>query len=577
MANGESSKKLRVGSNAVIFAALTVGVLVLANFMSVLLPRGRLDLTGDKIYTLSDASRQLVRSLPDRIQVTAYITDPKDLPSPARHLERVGRYVREILDEYAKASAGKFVWEVVDPGASKDEKKRREVEEEAQRAKVSKLTLRALSKEKLQLQSAYLGISLRYGENVEALPQVMSEEGLEYQISSLVKKLAFKKKKVAFAKGHGEPDFQRGIAVLKEALSRDYEVTQFDLDGKAAVPDDIDALVVYGPKQKFDEKSQFVLDQWLMKGKPAALFVDGMVMEAPRGQMPPGMSIPKMAQKNDVGLGDLLAAYGFKINDDLVFDRQNYYGPVMYQGRMALANFPTFPLVGPKDLPPPDALAFMKHQGIMVFPFASSVEVVGKPEGKVVPIARSSAASWKQSGFFMLDPQNPPKETADHGPFNFGYAFQGKLRSAYASKPIPEGAPGAAPAAAPLASAAEPAGGPLKESQKEVRLLVVGDSDLASDDYARIFLQAPQFVPGYGKNISFIINTIDWMAEDETLVPLRSKQVTTRLLTSKTEWGPLVARLANNVILPLGFIGYGVVRWRMRKSRRSKAASALEG
>ncbi|MBI5479571.1 MAG: hypothetical protein HY906_11975 [Deltaproteobacteria bacterium] len=211
----------------------------------------------------------------------------------------------------------------------------------------------------------------------------------------------------------------------------------------------------------------------------------------------------------------------------------------------------------------------------MVFPFASSVDLVGKPEGKVIPIARSSSASWKQTGFFMLDPSNPPKETAAVGPFTFGYAFQGRLKSAYANQPAPEGAPGA-PAAAPLASAADTAG-PLKESQKEVRLLVVGDSDLASDDYARIFLQAPQFVPGYGKNISFIINAIDWMAEDETLVPLRSKQVTTRLLTSKKEWGPLVARLANNVILPLGFIGYGVVRWRLRKSRRSKAAASLEG
>jgi ABC-2 type transport system permease protein len=574
MATGASSKKLRVGSNAVVFAALAVGVLVLANILSVVLPRGRLDLTGDKMYTLSDASRQLVKNLPDRMQVTAYITDPKDLPAPARNLERVGRYVREILDEYAKASGGKLIWEAVDPGSAKDEKKRKEMEDEAQRAKVSKLTLRALSKEKLQLQSAYLGISLRYGENVEALPQVMTDEGLEYQISSLIKKLAFKKKKVAFSKGHGEPDFQRGVSVLKEALSRDYEVTQFDLDGKASVPDDIDALLVYGPRQKFDEKSQFVLDQWLMKGKPAALFIDGMIMEQPRGQMPPGMAMPKMAQKNDVGLGDVLAAYGFKINDDLVFDRQNYYGPVMYQGRMALANFPTFPLAGPKELAPPEALEFMRHQGIMVFPFASSVDLVGKPEGKLVPIARSTGASWKQTGFFMLDPQNPPKETNDHGPFTFGYAFQGKLKSAYASKPAPEGAPGA-PAAAPLASGAD-AAGPLKESQKEVRLLVVGDSNLASDDYARIFLQAPQFVPGYGKNLSFLVNTIDWMAEDETLVPLRSKQVTTRLLTSTKEWGPLAARLLNNVLLPLGFVAYGVIRWRTRKNRRGKAAARLE-
>ena len=157
------SQKLRIGSNAIVFAALTVGVLVLANMLAALLPRGRLDLTGDKIYTLSEASKQLVRNLPEQLHITAYITDPKSLPSPARHLERVGRYVRELLDEYGKASGGKVVWEVVDPGAPKDEKKRKELEEEAQRARVTKLTLRALSKEKLELQSAYLGVSLRYG------------------------------------------------------------------------------------------------------------------------------------------------------------------------------------------------------------------------------------------------------------------------------------------------------------------------------------------------------------------------------------------------------------------------------
>jgi ABC-2 type transport system permease protein len=570
MAQPSSSKKLRVGSNAVVFAALTVGVLVLANFLSVLLPRGRVDLTADKIYTLSSASKDLVKKLPDKMQVTAYITNPKDLPSPARHLERVGRYVRELLDEYAKASGGKLTWEVVDPGSAKDDKKRKELEDEAQRAKVMKLTLRALSKEKLSLQSAYLGISFRFGDAVEAIPQVMSEDGLEYQITSTIKKLAFKKRKVAFTKGHGEPDFRRGIAVLKEALGRDYDVSQFELDGKKAIPDDIDALVVYGPKLKFDDKCKALLDQWVMKGKPLALFIDGMVMETPRGQMPPGMAMPKMAQRNDVGLSDLLAAWGFKIDDDLVFDRQNYYGPVSYQGRLALANFPTFVLVGPKQLPEPDQLSFMKRQGVMVFPFASSVQVVGKPEGKLVPIARSSEASWKQTGFFMLDPQNPPKPTNDVGPFTLGYAFQGKLKSAFANKPLPADVPGLA--SGPVLASGPATGSPaLKETQREVRLLVVGDSDLASDEYARIFLQAPQFVPGYGKNLSFLLNSIDWMSEDEVLVPLRAKQVATRLLTNKKEWVPMVARLANNVALPLFFIGFGVVRWRLRKSRRRQS------
>ena len=63
---------------------------------------------------------------------------------------------------------------------------------------------------------------------------------------------------------------------------------------------------------------------------------------------------------------------------------------------------------------------------------------MGQPEGKVTPIARSTSASWRQTGFFMLDPQNPPKETSEVGPFTFGYALQGRLKSAFASKPVPE-------------------------------------------------------------------------------------------------------------------------------------------
>jgi ABC-2 type transport system permease protein len=277
------------------------------------------------------------------------------------------------------------------------------------------------------------------------------------------------------------------------------------------------------------------------------------------------MAMPKMAQKNDGGLAELLATYGYKINDDIVLDRQDYYGLVTYQGRPALAQMPTFVLVGPKGLPTGDELSFMRNQQVMVFPFPSSVEIVNKPEGKLTPIARTTPDSWKQTGFFLLDPANPPKETGDRGPFTLGYAYVGKLKSAFAGKPIPAGLPGV-PSGAGMASGAEP--GVLKESQKDVRLLIIGDSDLGNDEFIRVFQQAP----AYGKNLSFVANCVDWLAEDETLVALRSKQVSTRLLESKKEWAPLATRLANNLLLPLAFIGVGVVRWSTRRSRRRRAS-----
>ena len=72
---------------------------------------GRLDLTEDRVYTLSATSRELVRALPDYLTIKAYVS--RDLPpEPASR----GRYVRELLDEYRAASGGKVRVDLVRPG-----------------------------------------------------------------------------------------------------------------------------------------------------------------------------------------------------------------------------------------------------------------------------------------------------------------------------------------------------------------------------------------------------------------------------------------------------------------------------
>jgi len=453
-----SQKKRSYASNATITLLATIGIIVGINVLSGRL-FGRWDLTKSKVYTLSDSSKELVRNLPDYVTLKAYISS--DLPP---ELASTSRYVRDLLDEYqASAKGGKLRFQAADP--SKDKK----IEDEATSCGVRPMQVQKLESSKVEVGSYFMGICVSYNGKQEAIPQAVNQEGIEYQVTSVIKRMTQRKRKIAFTSGHGELELQG----IQQALGQEFETTTVN-PSQSAIADDVDALVVAGPKQAFDDKGRHEIDGFLMKGKGAVFLVDGMAMSQPPGHMMPGMNMPKMGMANKHGLEELLQAYGFAVDEDFVLDKRNVPGPIEVQGQRFLANAPMFTAV---QLPSFDDKAFTVLEGLKgaVFPYASSVQLVGpladgKPsQGKLWKLAESSPKSWKVSGMFMFDPQKEIKEgeAKDKGPFALGYAYQGKVKSAYA--------PANSNMSAPDANA------PTSESKKDDRLVVLGDSDFASD------------------------------------------------------------------------------------------------
>jgi ABC-type uncharacterized transport system involved in gliding motility auxiliary subunit len=542
--SADNTKKKRVyASNAVLYAVFVIGAVVLVNLVSTRI-FGRADLTENKVYTLSQSSKDLVKTLPDYMSVKAFIS--ADLPP---QIKLVSRYVRDLVDEYKTSSNGKFKWEVIDPGTDK------KLEEEASRCKVQKLQIQTIQDQKFAIGAYYLGLCLEYGGQIESIPQVVQAEGLEYQMSSLIKKMTTKKKKIAFTTGHGELDTNQGFQALREDLSAEFEVTTVN-PSQAEIGQDVDALVVGGPKQAFDEKGRREIDRFLMQGKGVVFLVDGMAMQSPGGMGGmPEMQQMKMGQNNDHGLGELLGAYGFKIGEDFVFDHQNVPGPIDVGGRRMLSNAPWF--VGAEFEKDKD-LSVLAGLQAGVFPFASSVELTGPlasgkaDKGKLWKLASSSKKSWKHTGFLMITPGMKIEESKDKGPFALGYAYEGGLKSAY---PPPE---------APAVSSPDAKETPPSESKKPVRLVVVGDSDLASDEY----VQLARFLPFYAAGPQLLYNAISWTVEDEALVPLRSKTMAARPIALESPTAALALQWGNVLGLPLAFCLFGVVRWRVRRATR---------
>jgi gliding-associated putative ABC transporter substrate-binding component GldG len=536
-----TARKRISASNATAYVLLTIGAVIAINLIATRV-FGRIDLTENKVYTLSPASRDVVKNLPDYLTVKAYIS--KDLPP---ELTTVSRYTRDLLDEYRTYSKGKLRFEAIDPGADK------KIAEEANQCGVRPLQIQVLRSQKFEVGSYFMGLCFNYQGKTESIAEVTQQEGLEYQVSSIIKRMTQRKRKVAFTTGHGESDLNQGFTMLKHDIEREFDTTTVN-PSSASIGDDVDAIVVAGPKQPLDDKARREIDAYLLKGHGAIFLADGMVLQAPRGGMPDMGAQPKIGQANETGLNELLEKYGFKIGQDFVLDKQNVPGPVEIGGRRMLRNRPEF--VGVKVEDDVKDLTVMAGVNILVFPFPSSVELTGplaggKPSaGKLWTLAQTSPDAWKQTGFYFYAPAGEVEEGKEKGRFGLAYAYQGPLHSAFA------------PTAAPGMSGGDTPGA---DSKQPVRLVVVGDSDFANDEY----LQFARYLPFYQGGAQMLFNAISWALEDETLTPVRTKNIGVRPITVDSDAKVALVKVINIACVPLAFIGFGLVRWRLRRARRS--------
>jgi ABC-type uncharacterized transport system involved in gliding motility auxiliary subunit len=537
-----SKKKRAYASSAILYAFFVVGVIVLVNVIGTRV-FGRIDLTESKVYTLSQPSRDLVKKLPDFLTVKAFISS--DLPP---EIKTLSRYVRDMIDEYRTSSNGNFRWEAI-PDTDKN------IDQEANSCKVDKIQIQVLRGSKFEMGSYYLGLCFLYGDKMESIPQIGRAEGLEFEISSLIKKLTVKKKKIAFTTGHGESDTSQGFRALKQVLDQEYDMTTVN-PSSADITSDVDALVIGGPKQPFDDKGQREIDRYLMTGRGAVILNDGMAVSSPNQQMG-AMAQIKMVQSNQTGLDKMLEAYGFKIGNDVIVDNESAMPGLvdMGGGRRGLTQLPIW--VGVQIAKNPGLSVLDGIRGV-VFPLASTVDLVGPLAGGNLPagaklwkLASSTPSSFKHASFFIINQATKLEESKDHGPFAFGYAYQGTLKSAFVKGPE-----------AGMSAADKQ---PPSESQKPVRLLVIGDSDFANDDY----VQLARAFPVYEAGAFLLHNAIGWTVEDEALIPLRSKSMGNRPLKAVSEAKASTLKWVNILGLPVLFCAYGVVRWRLRRIART--------
>ncbi|MBM4269795.1 MAG: ABC transporter permease [Deltaproteobacteria bacterium] len=528
----------RKGIDRTILTIAVLGSLVLLNVVS-LRYFARLDLTRDQRFSLSDATHVTLEELKDPVTVRAYFT--ADLPAP---FSTNSRYVRDLLEEYHAGSDGQVQFEFIDPVSEEtaaDKEKKKEVkkdifgrtirestsvEQEMEQLGIPPVQVQVNEDDKIEVKRAYMGIAVNYGDETEIIPMVQTTDGLEYDLTTLIRKLTREKApKVAIVGGHDGETPREDLGQLRGLIGQLYEVVDVDLT-TSEIPEDVTAVLVIGPRTPLSEDEQKKLDRFIASGKSAAFLLD--VMKADFSKL--------TSEDVDHGLTDLIAGYGVKIEPGLVIDAESATISVAQQrGFMRIMQPVQYPFIPqPKSLSADHPLT----RGIsdVVFPFMSPLEVNVPAEGPVDAdvIVKSSPKSWVQQKPYDLNPMQQWTASADEaGARNLVVALSGKLPPHFPDS-VEEG-----------------------KQPAEGRIAVVGGSSFVGDQ----FLSAG--------NRALVLNLLDWLLLDDALLAVRTRGLDAAPLVELDERQKTTIRWVNVLGVPLLLVAFGVVRWRMRERRRA--------
>ncbi len=172
----ESKSKFSLLSEKYIFIFYII-IIVLINLVSLTL-YFRLDLTRNSAYSLSDISEEVVSELADPLNIKVFFTE--DLPAP---YNAVHRYLKDLLEEYSEYGNENFNYEFIDVEKNK---------ELSGDFGISSVQIREIKNDQLKFRNAFMGLAIVHGDLIEKIESITKSEGLEYKITSIIKKMTGK-------------------------------------------------------------------------------------------------------------------------------------------------------------------------------------------------------------------------------------------------------------------------------------------------------------------------------------------------------------------------------------------------
>lgn len=489
----------------------------------------RIDLTDNRLYTLSDGTEQILENLEEPINLYFYYSDKATENAPT--IRSYANRVREMLDEFRLAANGNINLFVIDPLPFSEDEDR-----------AAQFGLQGVSIAGSP-DAVYMGLAGTDSiDNEEIIPffQLDKEQFLEYDIAKLVSTLANPERKViglisgAPMSGSFDPQTQQMIPawVIYEQVQQLFELRDLGADIDV-VDDDVSMLWIVQPKS-LSNSMLYAIDQFILKGGTAMIFVDPLAESdpaAPIQGMPPGM--PPQGQNSD--LPTLFGAWGLQFSpNDVVADAQLALpvsaGPAGRQMRHPGLLGITEAQLNSDDVITADLntinVGVAGHLSIAEGSAATMEPLISS--GTASGIVAASRFSFLQDPSSLLDGFIPSGET-----YVIAARISGSLPSAF-----PDGPPATGVSPEDDSESAEPdTAGHLSQSTDSVNMIVVADVDILSD---RLWVQQQNFLGqrianAFASNGAFVVNALESLLGSAELIAVRSRATYSRPFTKVEE------------------------------------------
>jgi ABC-2 type transport system permease protein len=527
----------------------------------------RIDLTSEKRYSLSPATKNVLKNLDDYVYFQVFL-DGNLSPS----YKRLQKTIIETLDEFKAYNKRLIKYDLIDPAKGKDEATLRNYLKELEyRGLVPSIDYEMSetgTSENVVWPCAivtYKGreipINFIYSNIPGSKEELINDaiENTEYKLIDGIYRITLQEKsKVAFIKGHGELDVLE-INDLALALQDYYIVSQIPINHQLKALDEYKAIIIAAPDSTFDEMDKFIIDQYIMKGGRVLWLIDGALADMDSLQSKSDI----LAIPNDINLDDMLFNYGARVNKDLVMDYHSAQIPVKTgqvgnQPQFSLFNWYFFPTVANIKGHP-----IVRNINDIKFEFASSIDTIAKP-GIRKTILLSSGNYSRLLNTPSIISLNFLRIKADRSFFNrsnipMAVLLEGSFTSLYKDR-IPD-------------TISKDPDIRFTETSKPNRMIIIGDGNVAKN---QVVFRQGKYIPyplGYDRytgimygNREFLLNCVNYLLDEADIISIRNRDINIRLLDKrKVEINLAIIRTINIVVPILLVCLAGVIIYFFRK------------
>ena len=540
---------------SVVQIILVFGALVLLNVISDAV-YSRFDLTEDERYTLSEPALNSVTNFTTPVIVDVLL-DGK-LPAEFAKLKSE---TRQILEEYA-AHNSNIKFGFVDPLEDRGEAE--STIAQLQRLGLTPANVTIEENGKVSQEMVFPWAMINHNNTTVKIPLLKNKLGassgerintsvqnLEYAFADAFTKLSIKeKKRIAVLKGNGELD-DIYLADFLTAIRDYYNIGAFTLDSVASNPQKtldqlkkFDLALIAKPTIAFTDEEKYVLDQYVVNGGKSLWLIDQVAIELDSLFNESGSAL---AYPRDLNLNDLFFKYGIRINPVLVNDLY-FTQIVLATGDGSNSQFNPVPWYYNPMVFSPNNHPINNNLEAIRFQFANSIDTLANKNKKTILYTSSPLSKLEGTPKqIRLDVINTPakKESYTDGNKALAVLIEGKFQSAFTNRIKPLKLDD------------------YKQNGEDTKMLVISDGDVIKNQLKNgrpLELGFDKWTSNFYGNKEFLINSINYLMDDNGLINIRNKKVSIPLLDQKkivdqkTKWQLINIGLPVVLILIFGIV-----------------------